>query len=84
MLLPETDLAGAGVVANRIVETLHAAAIMHPGLVEGGIVTASLGVARGPADGGWKVVLDNADRALYVAKSAGRDQVAYEEARDVA
>lgn len=72
-LLPDTDLPGAAVVAERLraaVAALHVPAA-------GGPATASAGVAgltrsdHTPGD-----LLRRADHALYQAKAAGRDRVA--------
>ncbi len=76
VLLPETDLAGGKVVAQRVLDTVRTKAIPHPGLGANGLVTVSVGVAQGPDLEGWKDVLDRADKALYQAKEAGRDQMA--------
>ncbi|HYI35654.1 MAG TPA: diguanylate cyclase [Thermoleophilaceae bacterium] len=71
-LLPNTDLAGAGVVAEKIragVELIQVPA------VERGI-TVSIGVATAPEHGvDVEVVARLADRALYAAKEAGRNRV---------
>ncbi len=75
VLLPETDPAGGEIVARRILETVRTTAIPHPGLGPNGLVTISLGVAAGPGPDGWKTVLDRADKALYRAKSDGRDRL---------
>jgi diguanylate cyclase (GGDEF)-like protein len=71
LLLPETDLAGAESVAARLRDTVESAAIPHPGLPDNRPVTISLGVAAGPGDG--TAVVAAADRALYEAKSSGRN-----------
>lgn len=74
-LLPDTDLAGAIGVAQLMEETVRGLALPHPGVQ--GRVTISLGVAAGlPTDG----LLDAADRALYLAKAAGRSRVSWVEA----
>lgn len=81
LLLPRTDLAGA----QRVAETLRRRVEqVGPGLgLPAGSVTASLGVsehdpARPPAED----LLELADRALYRAKTAGRNVVAPAEAGD--
>lgn len=43
-------------------------------------ITASFGVALAPPYGKATDVFDRADRALYRAKTNGRDQVAYQRA----
>ncbi len=70
MLLPETPIAGALDVAERIRTRL--AQETFPG----GAVTLSIGVAEFPADGETpEFVLRAADAALYRAKRDGRDRV---------
>ncbi len=70
---------GAGVevarrAAERIKAEIKATAIPHPALSTGRIVTASLGVATGPAPACSRDhLIAAADRALYKAKRAGRD-----------
>ena len=74
-LLPDTDLAGAIGVAQLMEETVRGLALPHPGVQ--GRVTISLGVAAGIPTAG---LLDAADRALYLAKAAGRSRVSWVEA----
>jgi diguanylate cyclase (GGDEF)-like protein len=74
VVLPETESAGALIVAERI--RAHIAAEAHE-LPDGGAlaVTVSIGVSTGAAP--WKVDerLAAADAALYEAKRAGRNRV---------
>ena len=61
-------------VAERIGAEIKAAAIPHPALGAGRIVTASLGVATGSAPGlSMSQLVAKADDALYRAKRAGRN-----------
>lgn len=71
VLLPETDLKWARMVAERICTSIRERK------VDGvGTVTASLGVAVFPQDAEDKDQLfELADKALYLAKTRGRDQV---------
>jgi len=75
-LLPETSPGGARDVAERIRQRLAAAAIPHAASPFGQ-VTVSIGVASATptpgADG--KLLLAQADEALYRAKQSGRDSV---------
>lgn len=75
VLLPETGIAGATAIAERI----RAAVGLHIVPVEGWALrtTASIGVAAFPGhgDGGAADVMRCADEALYRAKRAGRDCV---------
>jgi len=73
-LLPDTDLAGAIGVAQLMEDTVRALALPHPGVA--GPVTISLGVAAGTQEPG---LVEAADRALYLAKAAGRGRVSWVE-----
>lgn len=75
-LLPATDLTGAMAVAERVREAVEALAIEHLGNAHR-MVTLSIGVsAILPYDGDDPVTLiEAADRALYRAKSDGRNRV---------
>ena len=77
VVMPETSLAGAVVVAER----LRAAVAAEPFTVQGGSkklpVTISVGVAVGGEEGRTlESLLKRADDALYSAKNAGRNRVA--------
>lgn len=82
MLLPQTDLAGATHLAERVVEAVAALGIPHADSPLGGRVSVSVGVAcvgrtadaaATPTSG--SALLAAADRALYAAKAAGRSRV---------
>jgi diguanylate cyclase (GGDEF)-like protein len=74
LLLPETDAAGARIVAERIRERIAAGA--HTSLNGQPFrVTASLGVATAREESTGEALLQAADQALYRAKDAGRNQV---------
>ena len=71
VILPETQIEGAYVVAERIREKIEKK--LFPGRSS---VTASLGVAAWPADGMTKEqLISSADKALYSAKESGRNRV---------
>jgi diguanylate cyclase (GGDEF)-like protein len=73
VILPETPLAGAIQVAERIRERISQAEL--PGI---GSITASLGVSNYPINALTKEDLIRvADQALYVSKNGGRNRVAY-------
>jgi diguanylate cyclase (GGDEF)-like protein len=80
VLLPNTSEEGAVVAAERIRQAMHA----HLASPDGTPVTASFGVAVHPNHGtDLETLLGNADRALYVAKSRGRDRtIAFDAAFD--
>jgi diguanylate cyclase (GGDEF)-like protein len=76
-LLPEIGDAGARAVAEKLSAAIEAAAIPHPAYATDGRLTVSIGVAtvndlslRQPGE-----VVALADKLLYAAKRAGRDQV---------
>jgi diguanylate cyclase (GGDEF)-like protein len=72
VLLPATDQAGAVQLGQAMRASI--AAITLPGFDHA--ITASLGVALLPEDGGDAVTLfRSADRALYAAKRNGRDRL---------
>jgi two-component system cell cycle response regulator len=72
--LPSTSLEGAMLVADRLRAALEALPISEP---SGQIltVTASFGVAALEAGETLEQIVDRADRAMYAAKSAGRNRV---------
>lgn len=71
LLLPETQLAEAQALAERI----RVAIRRHPWSIEGVSLTASLGVAQLTEPGTLAELLAAADSALYRSKSEGRDRV---------
>lgn len=74
-ILPETNHDGALFIADEFRDRLHALGIPHKG-GDAGIVTASIGVAiLSDAEAGVSGadLVQRADDALYLAKSAGRD-----------
>jgi diguanylate cyclase (GGDEF)-like protein len=74
LLLPETDVAGARIVAERVRERIAGAAHRSPA-GQAFRVTASLGVATAWPGASGEALLQAADEALYRAKDAGRNLV---------
>ncbi len=75
LLLPETDVDGAGKLAERVLTAIRSE-VFH--LPDGPdiVITASMGVAAFPDHGGTATdVMRSADDALYRAKTGGRDRV---------
>jgi diguanylate cyclase (GGDEF)-like protein len=72
VLLPETDLAGARALAERLRQRIE-----EEGTFEGyeGRVTASFGVATAPEGQNAATLFKRADAALYAAKLGGRNRV---------
>jgi diguanylate cyclase (GGDEF)-like protein len=76
VLLPDTDAAGASVLAERIRAAVDERNIWHPGTAHGRL-TISLGAATmtGREDKDASVLVKAADEALYQAKRDGRNLV---------
>jgi diguanylate cyclase (GGDEF)-like protein len=77
IVLQATDLSAGIAIAERMRLAIEAAAIPHPALLPGSVVTASLGVAcaRPSHDLRSAEIVAGADAALYAAKRRGRNQV---------
>jgi diguanylate cyclase (GGDEF)-like protein/PAS domain S-box-containing protein len=76
-LLPETDRAGAEGLAQKVQAAIHALAIVNPGSPDSGKLTVSQGSATAVPSlkKSPEQLLEEADRAMYVAKRRGRDQI---------
>lgn len=76
ILLPETTREGALAVAQRVLEQIDARAIPHQSSDVAPHVTTSIGIALQIPDrySSSALLLENADKALYQAKQAGRHQ----------
>jgi diguanylate cyclase (GGDEF)-like protein/PAS domain S-box-containing protein len=80
ILLPNTDQAGALVLAERVRAAVERAVVQsgEPAEERDAIrVTVSLGVAELRADESMESLLKRADRALYAAKDHGRNRVCF-------
>ncbi len=79
IILPDTALDGACVVAERVRQALVLRALPHPGLGADACVSVSLGVAMAHEDSA-AALIEAADRCLYAAKRSGRNRVSADEA----
>ena len=77
-VIPDTDLDGALRVAQMMREAVRGLGLPHISSQVANVVTASFGVATRTPDNALdaRALVAAADRALYAAKSAGRDRVA--------
>jgi diguanylate cyclase (GGDEF)-like protein len=74
-ILPETDRGGALAMARMAGDRLRLKGLPHAAPGAGPLVTLSIGCATMvPLDGGGESLIARTDRALYHAKSAGRDR----------
>lgn len=85
-VLPETDATGVGLIAGRVVAAVAALRMPHAASGVARFVTVSIGGAFTiPAGGEATKLVQQADAALYAAKSKGRAQVVVADAlRDTA
>lgn len=83
VLLPETSLAEAMAVAERLREEIHDLVVRYRG--EMVRPRASLGVASSEISGlAWQTLMDSSDAALYRAKREGKNMVVVAGPEDVA
>jgi diguanylate cyclase (GGDEF)-like protein len=77
LVLREVDLVTAVRISERIRRAIEDAAIPHPALAVGEVVTVSMGVASSVVSREIRVgvIIAAADTALYAAKRNGRNQV---------
>jgi diguanylate cyclase (GGDEF)-like protein len=77
-VLPETDYAGAITTANRIIKFVEKLGIRHEKSHVADYVTVSIGVASISPQQSDKALdlIEMADKALYIAKRNGRNQIA--------
>ncbi|HKQ95054.1 MAG TPA: diguanylate cyclase, partial [Aestuariivirgaceae bacterium] len=84
VILPDTDLAGAVRVAERLRELIEGLGMPHRSS-DLGLVTASMGVTSLVPDsrGDSRILFELADTALYRAKRAGRNRVEAETREEI-
>lgn len=75
VLLPNTPLEGARALAEKIRSTIEGGRIKKGGGEETAKVTISLGVSRYAPGESSASFIERADKALYVSKQSGRNQV---------
>jgi len=86
ILLPQTDLREAGVIADRIRRKINSTSFTHGKSQPLGAVTVSIGLSTfSPALDSAEAIVRAADRALYHAKSHGKNRAyAYQGIRTAA
>jgi two-component system chemotaxis family response regulator WspR len=77
VILPNTQLAGAKQLAEQLCQAIEELHIMHEFSAASKYVTISLGVtaALADADRDYTEIIANADKALFLAKQQGKNQV---------
>lgn len=73
LLLPDTDINGSQIVAERLRDAVMALSI--PAETGNAHATISIGSAAWLADDDFDVAMSHADKALYQAKAQGRNRV---------
>jgi diguanylate cyclase len=80
VLLPQTSLANAIMLANRMREAVESRRLKKRRTNEDlGVVTMSIGVAMFDKDDSMETLVERADKCLYAAKAAGRNCVVDED-----
>ncbi|MEO8185609.1 MAG: diguanylate cyclase, partial [Deltaproteobacteria bacterium] len=75
LILPDTSIDSAKLVADNVRARIEALQLPHAKSASG-VVTVSVGIAAGTADkfGSATALMDAADKALYKAKTSGRNR----------
>lgn len=84
-LLPETDEAGAGAVAQRVMEQVENLQIRHPASQVADHITLSIGICSMRVEAGMDSapLVAAADAALYRAKRRGRNRIEFARDTDI-
>jgi len=79
VILPNTNEAGAQVIANKLLNSVRALGIPHSGNDAAPFVTVSIGVTTGQVAYGqsWEKFVKRADEALYTSKQSGRNKYTF-------
>lgn len=79
VVLPDTDANGAKAVAEKLRKDIEALALLHEHSLAAPYITLSLGIATiiPNQDISIKKFVDDADKALYRAKTSGRNAVSF-------
>lgn len=74
VLLPDTGLADAAHLAERVRSAIEAMQVLQP---QGSILrcTVSIGVTEARDGDGFDLLIDRADQAMYLAKAGGKNRV---------
>jgi diguanylate cyclase (GGDEF)-like protein len=77
VILPNCDAAGAALVAENLCERVAALSIAHERSPAAGHITISIGYTTQMvgAESTWSALLNEADKALYLAKTHGRNRI---------
>jgi len=77
ILLPNTDQKGAYKIAKDLQKKVRSLCINHNFSNVGNVVTLSIGVATAvpDIDSKYQNLIEHADKAMYIAKSNGRNQI---------
>ena len=77
LVLPNTDLQGAARVAGEVKAAIEALKIVHPSSTVGQYISLSYGVAAmvPESNAPGKTLIEQADKALYMAKAQGRNRI---------
>ncbi len=73
IILSDTNLTGAKIVAERIRNAIEKMGVAHPDSSVAGVVTLSLGVSEACRENDFLELIAAADKALYQAKKHGRN-----------